>query len=292
MKKTLINITLLVLVLTLILCSCSPAPQAEQSKATIIALAPSLNETIIDLGLGDHIIGYDLESEGLDGLDPNAEKFDIISPDLERIAALAPDYLFTSGLSLYDADDPYKPISDAGAAVVVIPTAQSIEGVSQYILKISEVLGVPEKGKELTYKLAAELKEISDTAAKIPESERKSVYFEIAAAPEMYSTGSGTYLNEMIELIGAKNILSGQEGWMPVNAEAVAAADPDVILTNVNYLDDPTDEIKSRAGWQDIAAVKNGKVYQIDNRASSLPNENIIKAIKEMAQAVYPEYYE
>jgi len=32
---------------------------------------------------------------------------------------------------------------------------------------------------------------------------KKTVYFELAAAPNLYSFGKGVFLNEMIEIIGA-----------------------------------------------------------------------------------------
>ena len=40
-----------------------------------------------------------------------------------------------------------------------------------------------------------------------------------------------------------------------------------------------------------MKAVKDKQVYYIDNIASSIPNHNIVKALKEMAKAVYPDKY-
>ena len=48
----------------------------------------------------------------------------------------------------------------------------------------------------------------------------------------------------------------------------------------------------SRDGWDNITAVKEKAVYSIDANSSSRPTQNIIKALKEMAKAVYPEHYE
>lgn len=107
----------------------------------------------------------------------------------------------------------------------------------------------------------------------------------------MYSFGRGVFLNEMIELIGAENILADQEGWLAVEGETVASANPDVILTNVNYLDDAVGEILSRSGWEGVSAIQNKQVYYIDNMSSSLSNHNIVKALDEMAKAVYPDAY-
>lgn len=106
----------------------------------------------------------------------------------------------------------------------------------------------------------------------------------------MYSLGSNTFIHEMLELIGAKNILAKQKNWVAVSDETVISANPDVILTSVNYIPDPVAEIMQRPGWHVISAVKNKRVFRIDNNSSSRPNHNIVKALKQIAAAVYPEY--
>jgi len=113
----------------------------------------------------------------------------------------------------------------------------------------------------------------------------------VAALPDIYSFGNGTFLNEMIETIGAKNVLANEKGWLPVTEEAAIAAKPEVILTNVNYMKDPAKEILARKNWESVPAVQNKEVFEIDNMSSSLPNNHITKALKQMAKAVYPEEY-
>ena len=258
---------------------------------TIVTLAPSLAETVVALGLGDKIIGYDLNSVGLEGLPAGVPTFDTVNPDVEQLVALAPDVLLVSSLSLYDQEAPYQPLIDAGVCVICVPTSGSIDGVKSDIAFLAAALSANEAGQAVLDRLNAELDELAATAASIPAEERKSVYFEISAAPYMYSTGGGTYLDEMIGLIGARNILSGETGWVSVEGETVVAADPDVIFTNVNYLDDPVAEILGRDGWAGVAAVVNKDVYYIDNMASSLPNQNIVVALRQMAEALYPDYF-
>ena len=257
----------------------------------IVTLAPSLAETVAALGLGDKIIGYDLNSVGLAGLPADAPTFDTVNPDVEQLVALAPDVLLVSSLSLYDREAPYQPLIDAGVCVICVPTSESIDGVKSDIAFLAAALSANEAGQAILDGLNAELDELAATVASIPAEERKSVYFEISAAPYMYSTGGGTYLDEMITLIGAENILSGEDGWVSVEGETVVAADPDVIFTNVNYLDDPIAEILGRDGWAGVTAVVNEDVYYIDNMASSLPNQNIVIALRQMAAALYPDYF-
>ena len=262
-----------------------------ESIETIVVLAPSLAETVVALGQGDKIIGYDLNSVGLAGLPENVPTFDTINPDVEQMVALAPDVLLVSSLSLYDQEAPYQPLIDAGVCVICVPTSESIDGVKSDIAFLAAALSANEAGQAVLDELNTELDALAATAATIPESERKSVYFEISAAPYMYSTGSGTYMDEMIALIGAGNVLAAETGWVSVEGETIVAADPDVIFTNVIYLDDPVAEILGRDGWAGVTAVANEDVYYIDNMASSLPNQNIVIALRQMAEALYPDYF-
>lgn len=278
----------------------TPLPTTDPSGASIVipdqvdsvvALAPSICETLVALGVEDKITGYDLQSVGIAGLPENVPTFDTVNPDVEQLTALAPDMLLVSNLSLYDQEAPYQPLIDAGVCVICVPTSESVEGVRSDICFLAAALGVPEEGERVVEEMDAELTQVSDLVSGIPEEERKSVYFEISPAPYLYSCGNGTYLHELIELAGGRNVLADQSGWLSVEGETVVAANPDVIFTNVNYTDAPVEEILGREGWMGVSAVQNKEVYYIDNMASSLPDQNIVKAVEQMAKALYPERF-
>ena len=256
---------------------------------SVVVLAPSIAETLVALGCGDLIVGYDAQSVGLAGLPADVPTFDMMQPDMEQLAALKPDVLFVSNMTLYDQSNPYQQLIDLGVCVLCVPTANSIAAIQEDIAFIAAAMGKSAEGDALIVDMQAELDRIAAIGATV--TDKKSVYFEIGAAPSMYSFGSGVFLNEMIELIGAENVLADQEGWLAVEAETIVAADPDVILTNVNYIDDPVAEILGRSGWEGMSAVKNEQVFYIDNMASSLSNHNIVKALDQMAKAVYPDLF-
>ncbi len=256
---------------------------------SVVVLAPSIAETLVALGCGDLIVGYDAQSVGLAGLPADVPTFDMMQPDMEQLAALKPDVLFVSNMTLYDQTNPYQQLIDLGVCVLCVPTANSIATIQEDIAFIAAAMGKSAEGDALIVEMQAELDRIAAIGATV--TDKKSVYFEIGAAPSMYSFGSGVFLNEMIELIGAENILADQQGWLAVEAETIVAADPDVILTNVNYIDDPVAEILGRSGWEGMSAVKDQQVFYIDNMASSLSNHNIVKALDQMAKAVYPDLF-
>jgi iron complex transport system substrate-binding protein len=95
----------------------------------------------------------------------------------------------------------------------------------------------------------------------------------------------------MITIIGAENIFGDMTGWLSPNAEAIVGRDPDVILTNVGFVENPVAEIKSRSEYAQISAIKNNAVFKIDANASSRPSQNIVIALRQMAASVDPEKY-
>lgn len=262
-----------------------------ETTEKMIVLAPSIAETLIALGLGDKIIAIDTQTQAqkYPELAADLPAFDLMTPDAEQIAALAPDVMFVSGMSMANGENPFQPLIDLGVCIVTIPSSESIAGIYSDIEFLGAALDKQTEAAAIVDKMRTEIERIGEIGKTI--TDKKSVYFEIAAAPAAYSFGSGVFLNEMIELIGATNILADQQSWLSVEIETVVAKNPDVILTNVNYVENPAEEIMARGGWGEVTAVKNEQVFYIDNMASSLPNHNIVKALDEMAQAIYPEQY-
>ncbi|RDY27341.1 ABC transporter substrate-binding protein [Romboutsia weinsteinii] len=256
----------------------------------IISSAPSNTEVLVELGLADKLVAVDKYSTDIDGLSEDLTQIDFSSPDAEVIVGLEPDLIIASGHNKTgSAEDPFKAVSDAGIPVVYIPSSDSIEGIYKDIEFIASVVGENKKGEEIINNMKsqiAEIKAIGDTI-----DEEKSVYFEISPAPSLFTFGNSTFLNEMIEIIGAKNIFADEKGWISPTEESILDANPDVIITNVDYIDNPIDEIKSREGWNNITAVKEGAVYQVDKNSASRPSQKIILALTQMAEAIYPEHY-
>lgn len=257
----------------------------------IISTAPSNTEVLMALGLGDKLVAIDKYSTDIEGINTELPQIDFLNPDAETIIGLEPDIVIASGHNKTGSvEDPFKAISEAGIPVVYIPSSDSIDGIYKDIEFIADVVNERSKGKEIVDDMKAQVEEIKAIGDTI--TDKKSVYIEISPAPYLSSFGKSTFLNEMIEIIGAKNIFENEEGWVSPTAEAIIDANPDVIITNAGYMENPTEEIKSRDAWENINAIKNNEVYLVDQNASSRPSQNVIKALEQMAKAVYPEHYE
>lgn len=265
--------------------------EVPEEVDSIISLAPATTQILCDLGLADEIVAVDTNSPMYAaGLSGDVMQFDMMEPDLEQILNAEPDIIFVSSMSSQGGDDIFAGIREAGICVAEIPTSNTIEDVKKDVQFTADCVGKSEEGAALVADMEAVIDEVSAIGQNIEE--KKTVLFEISPVPYLYSFGTGVYLNEMIELIGAQNVLGDQEGWISVTEESAVAADPDVILTSDNFSNsDPVAEILGRAGWENVTAVKEGQACYIDNAASSLPNHHIVDALKEMAKAVYPEEY-
>ncbi|MDR1949135.1 MAG: ABC transporter substrate-binding protein [Spirochaetaceae bacterium] len=257
----------------------------------IISTAPSNTEIIIDLGLADKLVAVDQYSAELPGLPGDPVLIDFSFPDAEVIIGLNPDIIIAAGHNqTISGDDPLKLVKETGISVVYIPTSDSINGIYEDIRFIAEVLQVEERGAELIRQMKEQIDAIAAIGASV--SPKKSVYIEISPFPFIVSCGEGTYINQMIEIIGAKNIFAAEKGWFSPAAEAIIGRNPDVILTLVNNADAPMEEIRTRPGFETINAVKNNDIHSIDGDSASRPSPHIMLALRQMALAVYPDIYE
>jgi len=256
----------------------------------VISMGPSITEILVELGFADKIVAIDEFSNNIPGLSQGLPIFDMMTPDSERIIDLSPDLLFVSGLSRYGgADDSLSLIASVGITIVFIPTSESLEGIMDDITFIGMVMGAYERAQGIAEMMQQEINTISAIGYGI--GDRRTVYFEVSPAPFLVSFGYGVFLNEVIELIGAENVLSDLDGWISISDEIILAANPDVILTSVDFIDEPIEEIISRPGWDALTAVREGAVHYIDADSSNRPSHNVVLAMREMARAVYPEYY-
>ena len=256
----------------------------------IVSTAPSNTEIIAGLGMAHNLVAIDRHSANVDGIPEGLAQLDFFYPDAEVIINLEPDIIIASGHNpTGSGEDPFRLLGEAGIPVVYISMSRSINDIYRDIAFIAELLQVQKKGEELIDLMKAQIAEITQKTEIIEN--RRTVYFEISAAPDMMTFGKNSFINDMIGVIGARNIFENDNWLVSPGAESIIDRNPDIILTNVNYIDDPVSEIKNRPGFDHINAVINNRVYQIDTDSSVRSSSRIILALRQMAGAVYPEFF-
>ncbi|MGE7795593.1 ABC transporter substrate-binding protein [Lysinibacillus fusiformis] len=258
----------------------------KEVPKTVVSLQPSNTEILFALGVGDKIVGateYDTYPEAAQKIERVS---DTVNYNSERILALKPDVVIAYTIGEKDA---LKPIEDAGIKVFVIQSAATFDDVYGDIEQIAAVMDVKDKGKALNEEIKAK---IADVQTKVKEVKTpKNVYLEISPKPEIYTAGSSTFQQEILNAANVKNVFADLDGWKQVSEEDVIARNPDVILTTVNYTENPIGEILARDGWNTVTAIQNKAVQSLDTDISNRPGPRIGEAVELVAKAVYPELY-
>jgi len=293
MKKWLCAAILVLLAGTFAACTTQPASAPNADATTIVSIGPNITEILMGLGYGHLIVAMDSHSPDIPGVPENIPLLDMFALDIETILMLEPTVVIATEMINWGVD-PLELVSRAGIRVVYVPMVNSIADIKESINLVNYGVTLApylSPDHHLIHNMQTQINEVRTIAETI--TAQRTVYFEIDMGPPLFTFSEGSFLQEILELIGAINVFGDVEmAWVSVADEQVLARNPDVILTNVLGEDEALGIIGSRPGWSGLDAVINGRVHSIDTNASSRPSQNIVYAMWEIARAVYPEYFQ
>ena len=186
-------------------------------------------------------------------------------------------------------DEQVAELEKAGIKVVV-SDAQDIEGVYTAIEMIGALMGRDAEAAEVVSGMKATFDEV---AARSTGDGSKTIYFEVSPLEYgLWTAGAGTFMNEICEMIGCTNCFADVDGWSEISEEQVLERNPDYIVTISMYFGEgptPEEEIASRAGWENVTAVVNGDILNLQNNELSRPAPRLADGAKLLADFVYGE---
>ena len=216
------------------------------------------------------------------------------SLNMEALIAEAPDVIIDIG----EAKKTVKEDMDALQEQLNIPVI-FVEATLPTMADAYEMLGDITGEKAQAGKLAdycrAEIGKADQNAAAIADADRKSVYFGLGD-DGLHTNAKGSIHADVIDRIGAVNaadveaVSSG--GGSEVSFEQVLLWNPDLIIVDSQKL---YDTLTADPMWQELDAVKNGKIFKIPTAPysfmSSPPSVNRMIGIEWLGSLVYPEIY-
>jgi len=257
----------------------------EKAPQKIISLLPSDTEIIYALGDGDKLIAVDTYSNYPEEAKKKQQLDSGSKTNIEAIIGLKPDVVILGQMA--QTVDQFKQLEDAGIKVVVTE-AGSIAETYKVIEMMGKTLNKEAKATEIINGMKSDFDKIK---AEVKNKAPKKVYIEISPLQhKLWSCGKGTFQDELLTMIGATNIFSDISSWKEVSEEQVLSRNPDIIITTVGPMygvSDPVSEIKSRANWNKIDAVKNGKVFVTDSDAIQRPGPRLATAAKDLVKIIY-----
>ncbi|MBK9333572.1 MAG: ABC transporter substrate-binding protein [Ignavibacteria bacterium] len=241
----------------------------------IISLGPNITETIYELGADSVLVGVTEYCDYPPQAKTKTNTGSYLSPDYEIISSLKPDLII---INVESSNNPtYQSLMNMGFRLF-LSHARDLTGINKMISDIGKITGVNERADLLIKKISSELPDVTK-----PDSLSETALIIIAVNPLM-TTNDKTFINEISELAGFRNIYAGEEQEYPViNYEDVVNRDPDVIIF-------PTDTLKTgknseyeteiRERIHNSGAVKSGNIIFIDDDIMFRPGPRITDAVK------------
>ena len=261
----------------------------EEQPEKIVSILPSATEILFALGLDDEIIGVS-EHDNYPEAALEKEKIGDMDMNTEKIISLMPDVAFLAKYNYENSAEAIKQLEQLGIKVVIIDTEESFEAAYESIELIGKATGKTEEAKEIVASMKEQMEQIKEKASQVTEA--KKVWVEISPQPDLYTAGQHTYIGEMLNIIGAENVAT-EDGWYSVNEEEVVKMNPDVIVTTYGYyVENAVEQVLSRDGWQEVTAVKNKAVYDVDSDMMTRPGPRLVDGVEELGKAIYPEIFE
>ena len=277
----------LALLLLPVLSSVSPPARSAGASSSVrparrvVALAPNLTEIVFAIGAEKSLVAVSdfsdyppaaLSLPRIGGLDPSAERIASLSPDLVLVSA--------EGGNKKGAA---TALEAAGVEVLRVPGA-SLEEVIAGIRLVGARLGAAARAEEVAASLEARRRAV---AARAPASRPGAVLLVWPDPPQ--AAGGGTFLSDVLEPAGARNLLGDRPGWPVVSAEWLATAPIDVIVTPDSASGRPAFDRARKEGALSRGTAAKARVIRIAESPLTRPGPRVFDALEELARALRGE---
>ncbi len=249
-----------------------------------ISLAPSNTEILFALGLVDSVVGVtDYETYPPEALQkPSIGGFS--TPNMEKIIALEPDLILGTGIHVKTT----LPELEKRGLTVMIVDPRDVKAVMEKIRLVGRATGQQHPAEQLAGGMQTRIEALQ---MRLRGVQPVRVFFELS--PSLHTAGPGSFVDDMIRLAEGTNIAAGTgKEWPQLNQEAVFLADPEVILlADHGSAGETPERVAARAGWQQISAVKTGRVHGVDPDLTNRPGPRMVDGLESMAKLMHPEKF-
>lgn len=254
----------------------------------VVALTASCCEILYAIGCGDTLVGRGTYCNYPAEVLEIAEVASGAETNVEQIIALAPDVILMSDMA--QSEEQIAQLEAAGVHVVVTD-ASNIAETYDSIRLIGQLMGKADKADELIGGMESTFNALREKVQSENGDAKYSVYFEVSPLEwGLWAAGTNTFMDEVAQLLGLENIFADVDGWGSVSEEQVLSRNPDYIVTISMYFGEgptPTEEILGRVGWENVPAVQNSAILNLQNDELSRPGPRLAEGAQLLYDFVY-----
>ncbi len=259
----------------------------------IVTVGTAITETVFALGAGEKVVGVDNPSTEYIAEAKDKPKVGARNAlNAEGILSLKPTLLITTS----DSGPPQvlEQLKNSGVKVLALTPDYTVETVKEKINKIAEEIGAQAKAKEINARID---KEIGETKKLLENAKEKPKVMFVGRGPNMPNatmSGTGTTIDEMINLAGGTNPMSDFENFKEMTDEAVVAAQPEIILMTEKSFERSggVDGVLKFPGVALTPAGKNRSIITVSDMYFQGFGPGVGKAVRELVMKFHPELAE
>ena len=267
----------------------------EKPFDRIISLYGAHTENLFRLGLDEQIIGVTRHEV----YPPEALKKPEFHyrEDPEKFIAASPDLVLVRPMIVRGHRGFVDKLEQAGIAVVSLqPT--TIDGMYEYWLRLGMLTGRTAGAEEMVSSFKADLKALRAKTEGLSDTQRKRVYFESihskmktftpdSMAVFVLESAGGINIAEDAGIIRVQNIASYGKEHILAKAEEI-----DVYLAQIGPMNEvDVRTIENEPGFRIIKAVREGRVYLVDEQLVSRPTFRLLQGVREIGRILYPDLF-
>ncbi len=263
----------------------------EEKPEKIISLSPQTTENLFALGAGENVIGVTSYAD-YPAKATEVEKIGTITePNIEKIITMEPDLVIAASVNKMESIERLKELNIKVAGF----SANNVNDAIENMKKIGQITGNAEQSEEIVTELYIKIAEIKNLVdEKLANNDRPKVFYELWSDP-LYTAGVDNFIDNMIHIAGGYNIgrLAGTQ-WPQFSLEKLLVEDPDVYISTPHSaeMQVSVESIKKRDRFQEISAIKNDRVYMIDQNILNRATPRMIKALGQLTKALWPDLSE
>jgi iron complex transport system substrate-binding protein len=100
--------------------------------------------------------------------------------------------------------------------------------------------------------------------------------------------GGPSFISQLIEIAGGRSITNDlKQEWPQISLEAVLSRAPQALILTRGSSAMSMDRIHEQPGWASMPAVKNNRIYYVDDRIG-LSSPIVFDALEDLARQLHP----
>lgn len=258
---------------------------SAQAAERIVVAGGSLTELIYAIGAGNRVVGvdettsYPPETQAL----PHIGYWKQLSS--EGILSLRPDSFITwqdAGPQLV-----FDQLRAQKVNVVTLPRIPAtVEQMYANIHTLAKNLGAAEQGNALVNHLRQRLESVARSSASKP-APVKALFILSAGGSAPQVAGKGSVADAIMALAGAQNVAQHSQ-YRSYSAEALIAANPEVIVVTSQMVEGDINRLSSVAGITRTAAWKNQRIVTLDQALILGMGPRVADAVETLHRQFWP----